>query len=89
MSIYVDGQEVKYIYIGGDQTVRQVYYGKSLVWEIDKTLESNVPITKTIYLTPGIYDIYVVGGGGGTGAAGGGGGSISAGTGWRAANGGS
>lgn len=89
MTIYVGGDKINQIYIGGNQTVRQVWYGNKLVWEIEATMQSNVPITKTIYLTPGVYEIYVVGGGGGTGAAGGGGGSISDGTGWRAANGGS
>ena len=73
MSIYVGGDEIKQIYIGGGTTIRQVYYGRHLVWEIEATMESNVPVTKTIYLTPGVYEVYAVGGGGGSAASGGGG----------------
>ena len=76
MPIYVGGDRIKQIYVGADTTIRKVYYGRSLVWEIEATLESNIPVTKTIYLTPGQYEIYVVGGGGGSAASGGGGGNI-------------
>lgn len=75
MSIFVGNQEINQIFIGGDVTVRQVWYGRQLVWELEYNYKSNVPASKTIYLTPGVYEIYAVGGGGGSAATGGGGGS--------------
>ena len=73
MTIYVGSNKIKQIYIGANATVRQVYYGRYLVWEIEATMQSNTPVTKTIYLTPGRYEVYAVGGGGGSAGSGGGG----------------
>jgi len=73
MTIYVGSDKINQIYIGGNTTIRQVWYGRYLVWEIEATMQSNVPVTKTIYLTPGVYEVYAVGGGGGSAGTGGGG----------------
>lgn len=73
MTIYVGGDKINQIYIGDNTTIRQVWYGRYLVWEIEATMQSNVPVTKTIYLTPGVYEVYAVGGGGGSAGTGGGG----------------
>lgn len=75
MVIYVGGNKINQIYIGDEYTIRQVYYGRYLVWELEYNYKSNVPASKDVYLTPGIYEIYAVGGGGGSAATGGGGGS--------------
>lgn len=75
MSIFVGNQEINQIFIGGDVTVRQVWYGRQLVWELEYNYKSNVPASKTVYLTPGVYEIYAVGGGGGSAATGVGSGS--------------
>lgn len=75
MVIYVGGNKINQIYIGDEYTIRQVYYGRYLVWELEYNYKSNVPASKTIYLTPGVYEIYAVGGGGGGVGGGGGGGS--------------
>lgn len=74
MSIFVDGQEIKEIIIGPEQRIAKVYYGGALVWETSKIFEDNKPASATVTLTPGIYEVYVVGGGGGSAGAGGGGG---------------
>lgn len=73
MTIYVGSSKIKQIYIGGDTTIRQVYYGRYLVYEIDVAFKSNTPASSTIYLTPGLYEVYAVGGGGGSIGGGGGG----------------
>lgn len=73
MTIFVGGEKINQIYIGDGTTIRQVYYGRYLVFEIEATMKSNVPVTKTIYLTPGVYEVYAVGGGGGSAGTGGGG----------------
>ena len=74
MAIFVDGQEIKQIIIGPDKRIAKVYYGGTLVWETSKIFEDNKPNSATVTLTPGIYELYCVGGGGGSAGAGGGGG---------------
>ena len=79
MSIFVDGEEIKQIVIGPDVRIAKVYYGNKLVWTTSAVFEKNVPATATVRLTPGIYEVYCVGGGGGSAGSGGGGSGSSSG----------
>ena len=73
MPIYVAGDEIKQIVVGPDVRIARVYYGNKLVWTTSNVFEKNVPATATVTLTPGIYEVYCVGGGGGSAGSGGGG----------------
>jgi len=73
MSIIVDGSPIQQIILGGESYISKVYYGNTLVWEAVPLADNNTPTTKTVYLTPGLYEVIVVGGGGGSAATGGGG----------------
>ena len=45
----------------------------NIKWISDGSFETNVPMTKTMYLIPGTYEVMVIGGGGGAAGSGGGG----------------
>ena len=66
MAIFVGNDEIKQIIIGPDIGIAKVYYGNKLVWETSAIFEKNTPITQTIRLTPGVYEIIAVGGAGGS-----------------------
>ena len=66
MAIFVGNDEIKQIIIGPDIGIAKVYYGNKIVWETNALVESNVPLTKTIRLTPGVYEVIAVGGAGGS-----------------------
>lgn len=68
MSIYVDGQEIKRIYVGGEGYIKKAYYGRNLVYEIANLFESGTAGTYTVFIdSPGIYEISICGAGGGGG----------------------
>lgn len=77
MPIYHNGNKIKEIYKDGTSITR-VYNGSSIVFGYNPeevVFESNVPITSEVFLTPGVYEITIVGGGGGSSGSGGGGGA--------------
>lgn len=91
MPIYYGGSKIKEIYKDGTFITR-AYNGSSIVFGYNPeevVFESNVPITAEVFLTPGIYEITIVGGGGGSSGSGGGGGAADESTGTAYPKGGS
>lgn len=77
MPIYRDGNKISSVYKDGTFITR-VYNGSSIVFGYNPeevVFESNIPVTTNVFLTPGVYEITIVGGGGGSSGSGGGGGA--------------
>lgn len=77
MPIYRGSDKISSVYKDGTFITR-VYNGSSIVFGYtpeEVVFESNVPVTTNVFLTPGVYEITIVGGGGGSSGSGGGGGS--------------